>query len=74
MTRTTRAIQVLTVLLVGLTMGLEFAHVLELGPRFSYPPELYVALTNTLYFWFGTVGAAVYFLSIPAAVTLTWLV
>ncbi len=39
MTRTTRAIQILTVLLVALTMGLEFAHVLELGPRFGYPPS-----------------------------------
>jgi hypothetical protein len=74
MTRTARTTQVVTVLLVALTMGLEFAHVLELGPRFGYPPQLYVQLTNTLYFWFGTLGAAVYVGSVGAAAALTWLV
>lgn len=74
MTRTARSTQVLTVLLVALTMGLEFAHVLELGPRLGYPPQLYAQLTNTLYFWFGTLGAAVYVGSIGAAAALTWLV
>ncbi|MDQ3762814.1 MAG: hypothetical protein M3460_14515 [Actinomycetota bacterium] len=32
-----------------------------------------MALTNTLYLGFGTVGAAIYVLSIPAAAALTWL-
>ncbi|MGH3671177.1 MAG: hypothetical protein ACRDSH_11150, partial [Pseudonocardiaceae bacterium] len=42
--------------------------------RFGYPPQLYVQLTNTLYFWFGTLGAAVYVGSIGAAAALTWMV
>jgi len=63
-----------TLLLVALTMGLEFAHVLELGPRLGYPPELYLRVTNSLYYGFGTVGAVIYVGSIAAAGVLTWLV
>jgi hypothetical protein len=40
MTRMTRATQVLSLLLVALTMRLEFAHTLELGPKLNYSPEL----------------------------------
>lgn len=56
-----------TLLLVALTMGIEFGHVLELGPKLSYPPELYLRLNTSLYAWFGPpVGAVIYFGSILA--------
>lgn len=62
-----------TLVLVGLTMGIEFAHVLELVPKLAYPPELYVQLQNSLYVGYGTVGALIYVAAIPATGVLAWL-
>lgn len=58
--------------LVALAMGIEFAHVLELGPKLGYPPELYLQVNRSLYYWFGTAGAVVYMSSIVAVVVLAW--
>ncbi|MGH3774789.1 MAG: hypothetical protein ACRDRR_03480 [Pseudonocardiaceae bacterium] len=70
-----RVLRAVTLLLAALTMGLLFAHVLELGPKFGYPPELYVRLNNSLYAWYGPpLGALLYVGSIVAAGVLTWLV
>jgi len=47
-------------LLVTLTMGQLYAHVLELGPKMHYPPELYLRLNTSLYAWYGPpLGAAI---------------
>jgi hypothetical protein len=48
-------------LLSGLTMGLTFAHVLELPQRLRYDAELWFALTrpNALYRYFGVVGGPI---------------
>jgi hypothetical protein len=48
-------------LLSGLTMGLTFAHVLELPQRLEYDAELWFALTrpNALYRYFGVVGGPI---------------
>ena len=48
-------------LLSGLTMGLTFAHVLELPQRLQYDAEMWVALTrpNALYRYFGVVGGPI---------------
>ena len=74
MTRMTRATQVLSLLLVALTMGLEFAHTLELGPKLNYPPELYLRLNTSLYAWFGPPpGAAIWLGAILATGVATWL-
>ena len=76
MTRMTRATQVLSLLLVALTMGLEFAHTLELGPKLNYPPELYLRLNTSLYAWFGIappVGGAIWLGAILATGVATWL-
>ncbi|MGA9310213.1 MAG: hypothetical protein WBV74_07560 [Pseudonocardiaceae bacterium] len=74
MTRTTRATQVVALLLVALTMGLEFAHTLELGPKLNYPPELYLRLNTSLYAWFGPpLGAAINTGAIVATGALVWL-
>lgn len=71
----TRVWPPLTLLLVALTMGLEFAHVLELGPKLAYPPELYLRLNTSLYYWFGgPLGGLIYVGAIVASGVLCWLV
>lgn len=70
-----RVLRAVALLLTALTMGLLFAHVLELGPKFGYPPELYIRLNNSLYVWFGPpLGALLYVGSVVAVGVLTWLV
>lgn len=61
---------IVTLLLVALTMGLEFAHLLEWQPKAEYPGALYVRLQKSLYVWFGTVGAALYVVAILATMAL----
>lgn len=61
-------------LLSGLTLGVEFAHVLEWAPKDGYDGALYTHLQESLYVWFGFVGAAVYVLAIAATVALAVLV
>ncbi|MGH3767113.1 MAG: hypothetical protein ACRDS0_08255 [Pseudonocardiaceae bacterium] len=75
MTRTTRALQVVTLLLVALYLGQLYAHVLEIGPKLKYPPELYLQLNNSLYTWYGPpLGAAISIGALVATGALTWLV
>ena len=57
-------------LATALTAGLEFAHVLEWAPKSTYSGRLYVQLQESLYVWFGTVGAAIYLLAVAATVAL----
>lgn len=74
MTRTTRALQVLTLLLVALYMGQLYAHVLEIGPKLKYPPELYLRLNTSLYAWYGPpLGAVISTGALVATGALTWL-
>lgn len=54
-----RILPVAAILLLALTLGLLFAHVLEMGPKLAYPPALYTRLNTSLYPFFGTVGAVV---------------
>ncbi|MDQ2792189.1 MAG: hypothetical protein M3Y73_21735 [Actinomycetota bacterium] len=75
MTRTTRVTQVLSLLLVTLTMGQLYAHVLELGPKMHYPPELYLRLNTSLYAWYGPpLGAAINTGAVIATGALAWMV
>ncbi len=74
MIRTTRVTRVLALLLVALTLGLEFAHTLELGPKLNYSPELYLRLNTSLYAWFGPpLGAAIWLGAMVATGLLIWL-
>ena len=57
-------------LLSAWTMGLEFAHVLEWGPKASYPGPLYVRLQESLYTWYGNVGGVIYVLAVVCTVAL----
>jgi hypothetical protein len=69
-----RAFRFVTVMMaaVGLTMGV--AHMLELPPRMTYDAELYLAVTSTLYRWYGIVGAIVQVGSVLAVAVLCVLV
>jgi hypothetical protein len=73
-TAAVRCWHVAALMLVALTMGLEFAHALELVPKRTYPTELYIHLQNTLYVGFGTVGLLTYVGAIGATAALVWLV
>lgn len=75
MTGTTRISYAVSLLLVALTMGMLYAHVLETGPKLHYPPELYLRLNNSLYAWFGPpLGAAIQAGALGATAVLAWLV
>jgi hypothetical protein len=75
MTKTTRATYAVSLLLVALTMGSLYAHVLEIGPKLHYPPELYLRLNNSLYAWYGPpLGAAIQIGALAATGILVWLV
>lgn len=66
-----RAVWFTALLLAALTMGLEFAHVLEWPQKAAFPGPLYTRLQETLYLWFGNIGAPLYLLTIALTVTLT---
>lgn len=75
MTGTTRVSYAVSLLLVALTMGMLYAHVLEIGPKLHYPPELYLRLNNSLYAWFGPpLGAAIQTGALVATAVVAWLV
>lgn len=62
--------RVLVLALSALTLGLTFAHVLELPQRLAYNAELWTALTrpNALYRYFGVIGGPVEILAVIGAV------
>jgi len=65
-----RGLFVVALVLTALTMGLEFAHVLEWPQKQHYPGPLYVSLQESLYAWFGNLGGVIYVLAVVATVTL----
>jgi hypothetical protein len=69
-----RAVLFAAVLLTALTMGLEFAHVLEWPQKQHYAGPLYVRLQESLYLWFGNLGGVLYVLAVIATVVLAVLV
>lgn len=62
------------ILLAGLGLIPGGGHVLEMPPRLLYDPELYMAVTSTLYSLYGSVGAVIQIFAVTAAVLLTILV
>ena len=48
-----RILRFATLLLVALSMGMAFAHALELRPKMNYEPATYLLLHRTLYEFFG---------------------
>ncbi|MGH3630237.1 MAG: hypothetical protein ACRDRL_22695 [Sciscionella sp.] len=68
--RLASTLQCAALLLSALTMGLEFAHVLEWPAKASYPAALYVRLQESLYVLFGNLGGPLYVAAILTTVVL----
>jgi hypothetical protein len=69
-----RGVTFAAVLLTALTMGLEFAHVLEWPQKQHYSGSLYVRLQESLYIWFGNLGSVLYVAAVIVTVVLAVLV
>lgn len=69
-----RGVLFAAVLLTALTMGLEFAHVLEWPQKQHYSGSLYVRLQESLYIWFGNLGGLLYVSAVAVTVVLAVLV
>ncbi len=54
-----RALRFLSLLLIALGLAPGAAHLLEMPVKLTYTPELYFAVTSTLYALFGSAGAVV---------------
>lgn len=68
--------RLITLILVALFMGLEFAHTLELPAKMQYDGALYVMVQNSLYQYFGAPGPGAFITmgAVLCAVALTVLV
>ncbi len=60
-------LSVAAIVCLALSVGMSFAHVLEMPVKLGYSPELYAAVNSSLYYGFGTVGAGI----VVASVLLT---
>jgi hypothetical protein len=71
-----KAWRFITLVLVALFMGLEFAHALELPAKMQYNGALYITLQNSLYRYFGAPGPGAWITvgAVLAAISLTVLV
>lgn len=63
----------ITLILIALYMGLEFAHVLELPAKMQYDGAFYVTVQNSLYQYFGAPGPGAFITvgAVLAAIALT---
>ncbi|MBD2166875.1 DUF1772 domain-containing protein [Calothrix membranacea FACHB-236] len=68
--------RLITLMIVALFMGLEFAHALELPPKMQYDGALYVTIQNSLYRYFGAPGPGAFITvgAVLCAIALTILV
>ena len=68
--------RLITLILVALFMGLEFAHALELPAKMQYDGALYVTIQNSLYQYFGAPGPGAFITvgAVLCAIALTVLV
>jgi Domain of unknown function (DUF1772) len=66
----------ITLILVALFMGLEFAHTLEMPAKMQYDGAFYVTIQNSLYQYFGAPGPGAWITvgAVLAAIVLTVLV
>lgn len=66
----------ITLILVALFMGLEFAHTLELPAKMQYDGMLYITIQNSLYRYFGAPGLGAFITvgAVLCAIALTVLV
>jgi Domain of unknown function (DUF1772) len=68
--------RLITIILVALFLGLEFAHTLELPAKMQYDGTLYITVQNSLYRYFGAPGPGAWITvgAVFAAILLTILV
>ena len=66
-------IRFVALLLVALGMSLGAAHSLELPQKMAYDPELYTAVTSTMYRYYGLIGGPVQVLGMLTVAVLCWL-
>ncbi len=66
---TLKVVRYLSLLLVALTLGLTFAHVMEIPGKLRLDGASWLTVQHNLYIAFGVVGAAIEVL----AIVLTWL-
>ena len=69
----TTGLRTLTLLLSALTLGLTFAHLLEMPKKLGWDAELWVRVQQSLYGYFGIVGGAVEVGAVVTAVVLAML-
>lgn len=69
-----RIVRFLALIVVALGLVPGGAHALEMAPKMGYSADLYTAVTSTLYFYYGVVGAIVQVGSVLIVALLAWLV
>jgi hypothetical protein len=69
---TVSALRFLTLVLAALGLAPGAAHVLEMPVKLGYTPELYAAVTSTLYAYFGFAGAFFQVGALLSAIVLTY--
>jgi hypothetical protein len=61
-----------SVMLTAVAMAAAVAHLMELAPKLTYEPSLYVKLHRTLYPPFGRIAGPAEALAVASSVTLAW--
>jgi hypothetical protein len=64
----TQRIGIVAVVAAALTMGLTFAHTLELPQKLAYDAAMWTRIQQSLYLWFGVIGGAVEVAAVIASV------
>jgi hypothetical protein len=64
--------KVATLTSAALTLGMHFAHVLELRPKLEWSRELYLPVQLSLYRWYGVIGPVLELVTLILVATLAW--
>src|SRR5687768_14536302 len=67
-----KALRFVVLVLSTLTVGMKFAHVLELTPKLQLPPETYIIVQSQLYALFGSVGPIIDIAMVIGAIILAF--
>jgi len=69
-----KAWRFITIMLAALSMGIAFCHLLEMPSKMTYTGALWLALLQTLYGAFGTIGGVIEIGAVVTAAVLVFLV
>jgi hypothetical protein len=67
-----RALGLFTLVLAALGLAPGAAHLMELPVKLNYTPQMYAAVTSTLYAVFGSAGAAIQVAALVSAIALAY--